>query len=140
MHLTLPIVLSLLSATTLALPTTTTTLNPTKTLDKRAKNPWIGAFSNAQCTGPVAPGDITASNHVTGQCYKWSPVKGTSYIGINYGSEWDQVTEVTFFTDVNCKNVNGAASYVWQGSDLKGMGCTGANETTKSFMLGGSNS
>jgi len=130
MHLPLPLLLSLL----------TTPPPPTKILQSRAKNPWIGAFNNPSCTGPVAPGDITASNHITGQCYKWSPVAGTSYIGINYGSEWDQVTEVTFFVDDKCKNVNGAGSYVWQEEGFKGMGCTGSNGNTKSFMLGGSNS
>jgi len=140
MHPKLPILLSFLSSTALALPTTTTTSFPTKTLEQRAKAGWVGAFQNSACTGPAAPGSLnlgTGNSDLNPKhCYQWSPVAGTSYIGINYGSQWKQVNEITFFSDSNCKMVNGADASVVQSGDLVGLGCTEANENTKSFKIG----
>lgn len=68
-----------------------------------------------------------------GQCYRWAPASGTSYIGVNYGSGLVRRYEVTFYTDSHCKNVNGVNNYVKPGD--KGMACTNANLDTNSFMI-----
>lgn len=72
------------------------------------------------------------------ECHKWSPIAGTQYIGINYGSGGLQITNVTFYTDDNCVNQNGENGVVTQ-VDFKGMQCTSANENTHSFKVAEAN-
>lgn len=130
MQLSLPLLSSLLASTIIALPTTEIT--STSDLSKRDKNGWVGAFQNPKCMGPVAAGDM--SIFYIDECYKWSPISGTQFIGINYGSGDYQLDNVTFFTDDNCVNQNGPNGVVAQ-SHYKGMQCTSANDNTHSFKV-----
>lgn len=145
MHLSLPVLLSLLTSTTLALPTTSnttlalpTTSNTTTTtpsLEKRTKPPWIGAFANPKCTGPVGPNvqhDILVQT-----CYKYKPVAGSDWIGINYGSGAYQISELTFYTDDACTKLLGPLwgfGTVFQGNGGSGMQCRKDLGAAKSFM------
>lgn len=125
MHLALPILFSILCSTALGLPTI-----QNSTLSKRRYG-WVGSFQNAQCTGPVAPGDLGGIEEDT--CYQWSVQPGTQYIGVNFGSGGDGLdAEVIFYTDKHCQNVVGASNYISQPNG-EGMNCPSANENTQSF-------
>ena len=131
MRLNSPLLLCLLSSTALALPTTNATSEDSLSLTKR-KVGWLGSFTSNKCSGPPAHQVNLAD---TDTCYKFTPVAGQGWVGINYGSGDDWETCVTFYTDGACKTELGTQSVCQNGS--KGMQCSNALGAARSFQLVG---
>ena len=68
-----------------------------------AKNPWVSSFYNADCTGAGA-GDAVSMN--VDDCVPFDSKYNA--IGVNFGTELDEVTSVSVFSDAKCQVPAGA--------------------------------
>lgn len=93
MHLSIPLTLTLLAGSTLALSTT----NDTMTLEKRGHHGWIRSFNENSCTNqPI--GDRPELHWF--DCTNFTPAAygDNKIIGVNYGSFNYKVSVLKFFS------------------------------------------
>ena len=68
-----------------------------------AKAPWVSSFYNADCTGAGAGDAVSVSS------YTCAPFDSTyNAVAVNFGTNLDEITSVSVFTDADCQIPAGA--------------------------------